>query len=91
VETIGTGGGDMATAWHSTGAPAVDLLFEASAALRRVARMPAPYGSAPVRGLLTRRIDRMARGASAAHGRSPRDGMRRAPRCRADGEAGLHP
>src|SRR6056297_3206097 len=61
VETIGISWGDVATAWHSTGAPEIDVLFEASAALRAVSRMPAPLlRSAFVRSLLTRLVDRMA-------------------------------
>ncbi|RDC67760.1 saccharopine dehydrogenase [Rhodovulum sp. 12E13] len=74
VETIGISWGDVATAWHSTGAPEIDVLFEASAPLRLVSRVPAPLRpalrSAPVRGLLTRLVDRTVHGPSATLRRS---------------------
>ena len=71
VATIGISWGDVATAWHSTGAPEIDVLFEASGALRLVSRVPAPLlRSAPVRGLLTRLVDRTAQGPSATLRRS---------------------
>jgi short subunit dehydrogenase-like uncharacterized protein len=73
VETFGIGWGDVATAWHSTGAPEIEVLFEASAPLRLVSHVPAPLlRSAPVRGLLTRLVDRTAHGPSATLRRSGR-------------------
>ena len=73
VDTIGISWGDVATAWHSTGAPEIDVLFEASAALRAVSRMPAPLlRSAVVRSLLARLVDRRAHGPSAPLRRSGR-------------------
>ncbi|GLS44727.1 saccharopine dehydrogenase family protein [Methylobacterium brachythecii] len=38
--TIGLGWGDVATAWHATGIPNIDVFFEASPALARAAAMP---------------------------------------------------
>ncbi|MCE4224629.1 NAD(P)H-binding protein [Methylobacterium sp. C25] len=38
--TIGLGWGDVATAWHSTGIPDIDVFFQASPALARAAAMP---------------------------------------------------
>ena len=78
VETVGVSWGDVATAWYSTGAQEIDVLFEASRQLRLVSHVPRrlrpALGSAPVQRLLSRLVDRMQ------HGPSPGD--RQSGRCR---------
>ena len=83
VDTVGVSWGDVATAWYSTGAHEIDVLFEASPALRVVSRVPrrlrAALGSPPVQRLLSRLVDRMDHGPSTEE--------RRRGRCRLLGEA----
>jgi short subunit dehydrogenase-like uncharacterized protein len=59
--TVGVSWGDVSTAWRSTGAPDIDVAFEATAGMRRAAGMPAPLrrllGWAPVQRGLSRLID----------------------------------
>ena len=76
VDTASVSWGDVATAWHSTGAPEIDVLFEASPALRVVSRVPRrlrpALGLPPVQRVLSRLVDRMNHGPSAEdrlHGR----------------------
>ncbi len=67
--TVGVSWGDVATAWHSTKAPEIDVLFEASGALRVLSRLPSglrpALGSAPVQRLLKRLVGGMKPGPSA--------------------------
>ncbi len=76
VETVGFSWGDVATAWYSTGAQEIDVLFEASPQLRIVSRVPRrlrpALGSAPVQRLLSRLVDRMEHGPSAGDRQSGR-------------------
>jgi short subunit dehydrogenase-like uncharacterized protein len=76
VDTIGIGWGDVATAWRSTGAPDIAVMFAATAPLRAVSRVPAALRpvlrSAPVQRLLTRMVDRRATGPSAGQRRTGR-------------------
>ncbi len=71
VGTVSVSWGDVATAWHSTGTPDIDVLFEASPPLRAVSRVPRPLRSAlrlpPVQRLLSRLVDRMEHGPSAEY------------------------
>lgn len=76
VETVGVSWGDVATAWYSTGAQEIDVLFEASPQLRLVSRVPRrlrpALDSAPVQRLLSRLVDRMEHGPSAGDRQSGR-------------------
>jgi short subunit dehydrogenase-like uncharacterized protein len=69
VDTVGVSWGDVATAWYSTGAPEIDVLFKASVPLRVVSSVPRglrpALGSPPVQRLLSWLVDRMAHGPSA--------------------------
>jgi short subunit dehydrogenase-like uncharacterized protein len=69
VDTIGVSWGDVATAWHSTGARDIDVLFEASLPLRVAARVPQglrpALRSRPVQHTLKRLVDRLTRDPSA--------------------------
>jgi len=83
VDTISVSWGDVATAWYSTKAPAIDVLFEASPPLRIVSRIPnnlrPVLGSPTVQHLLKRLVDRMRPG--------PSEERRLGGRCRILGEA----
>ncbi len=76
VDTVSVSWGDVATAWHSTGVPEIDVLFEASPPLRVVSRVPrllrSALGSPPVQRLLSRLVDRMGPGPSEEHRRRGR-------------------
>jgi len=69
VQTVGVSWGDVATAWHSTGAQDIDVLFEASFPLRVVAGTPPKLrpilASQPVQDLLKRLVGRITFGPSA--------------------------
>ncbi len=71
VATVSVSWGDVATAWHSTGAAEIDVLFEASPPLRAVSRVPRhlryALGLPPVQRLLSRLVNRMEPGPSAEH------------------------
>ena len=76
VDTVSVSWGDVATAWHSTGAQEIDVLFEASPPLRAVSRVPRRLrpvlGSPRVQRLLSWLVDRMEPGPSAEHRRHGR-------------------
>ena len=82
VDTVSVSWGDVATAWHSTGTPEIDVLFGASPALGVVSRVPRrlrpALGSPLVQHLLSRLVDRMNPGPSAED--------RHSARCRLLGE-----
>ncbi len=69
VQTVGVSWGDVATAWHSTGAQEIDVHFEASLPLRVMARMPPKlrplFASPPAQAFLKRLVGRMTSGPSA--------------------------
>lgn len=67
--TLGVSWGDVSTAWWSTGIADVDVHFEATPALARIAALPGPMrrvlATRPVQALLKRAVDRMPAGPTA--------------------------
>src|SRR4029079_13820567 len=63
--------GDVATAYHTTGIPNVEVYTATPASVRRLLKVARPFkallGAAPVQSLLKRRIQKGPAGPSAAH------------------------
>ncbi len=64
--TVQVGWGDVATAFHSTGIPNIDVHFEASPAIRAIARTPwfvkSFLGLDPIQSILKSQVDRLPEG-----------------------------
>jgi short subunit dehydrogenase-like uncharacterized protein len=72
--TVQVSWGDVATAFHSTGIPNIDVHFEASPAIRAFARTPwlvkSFLGLAPMQSLLKSQVNRLPEGPSEANRRA---------------------
>jgi len=72
--TVQVSWGDVATAFHSTGIPNIDVHFEASPAIRAFARTPwfvkSALGLNPVQSILKSQVDRLPEGPSEANRRA---------------------
>jgi short subunit dehydrogenase-like uncharacterized protein len=72
--TVQVSWGDVATAFHSTGIPNIDVHFEASPAIRAFARTPwfvkSFLGLHPMQSLLKSQVDRLTEGPSEADRRA---------------------
>jgi short subunit dehydrogenase-like uncharacterized protein len=72
--TVQVSWGDVATAFHSTGIPNIDVHFEASPAIRAFARTPwfvkSFLGLDPIQSLLKSQVDRLREGPSEADRRA---------------------